>query len=133
MGKVAAHLRVLTNTYKPTAAVIRARFIGHDGNQIGVLGAKAEAIAQDAWDAADIARAADDLSGNYKGLAGTLSGFEELEASAPFADGAELTSDAAGKGITAVATNWVNAIAYKAAGAAGDIVMVRKIEGYIKA
>lgn len=133
MGKVAAHLRILTNTYKPAAAVERAHFIGHDGAQLAVAGAKAEAISQDAWDAADIARAADDYAGNYNGLAGTIYGFDDLVAGAAFADGAELASDGDGAGVTAVAADYVNAIAHKAAGAAGDIVLVRKIEPYKKA
>jgi len=124
---------VLTWTYKPTAAVTRARFIGDNGNQIAVAGAKARAISQDSWTADDIARSASDLSGNYAGMTGTILGFEELEVDAAYATiGLELTSTNDGRGTQAVSTQTVNAILYSASSAAGDRVTVLKCDPYVK-
>jgi hypothetical protein len=126
--------RLLTGTFKPTAVVTYARFIGDNGNHPNTLGARCIAIAQDSWNAEDIAIAARDLSGNTDGLTGTAFGFEELEVDAAYSTpGLELTADASNRGKAAVSTNWVNALLFGVSTAAGDRVMVLKIVPYLKA
>lgn len=51
-------------------------------------------------------------------------GIAYLVAGAAFVRGAKLTSDAAGRGVTAVAGNQVGAVALESASAAGDMVRV---------
>jgi hypothetical protein len=120
-------------TYKPTAAVTRARFIGHDGNQIAAANVASYAVSADTWDANDITRAATDFSGNYNGLTGYLGGFLELEVGgAVGAVGTELTTDNQGRGVAAASTNYVNAIAYGTAAGAGERITVLKVQPYVK-
>lgn len=62
-----------------------------------------------------------------------FSGFTKAMAGAAIAtSGLELAADATGRLITAVATNFVVGISRQAAGAAGDIIEIHKVDGYYK-
>jgi hypothetical protein len=125
MGKTAEFKRLLTWTFKPTAAVARTRFCDLAGNQIAVAATASRAISQETLDATDVANG---VRGTY-----TLAGVEELEIGAPVnAAGLEIASDATGKGVVAVATNKVNALSLSTGAADGDRISVLMVDPYTK-
>jgi hypothetical protein len=125
---------VLRQTFFPAAAVLAARFVGYDGAQIAAAGAAAAAISIDDVTATDIADATATSPTGKACFTGGIEGIEKLEAGAQIASvGLELTSDASGRGIPAVAGQKVNAISWTTCDAAGEFVAAQKIVPYTKA
>jgi hypothetical protein len=123
---------VLRLGFFPSAAVLPARFIGWNGNQLAVLGAAAAGISVDEVTPTEIT----EITSTWKpSLSAGIIGVEVLEAGAAInAEGLELTSDASGRGIVAVAGNKVNAISCATADAAGEKIAALIVrEPYTKA
>ncbi len=124
MGKLAYSKPSFTDGVKPTVAVSRARFVGGNGNQLTVAGAKARGISVDGWDPTDLQDAAGKLNIVILGIA-------ELEAGGVVAPLARVTSDTSGRGVTVAVDQAVNAIALNDANTAtGDYFPVLIIDGY---
>jgi len=116
----ATEIDLLSLTRVPTAALARGLFAGEDGNPIGA-GARALGISR----FGDLSSA--DVTAKKEATIG-VEGLFPLIVGTPFAKGAQLASDANGKGITAVAGDYVNAIAEEQGVNAGDVVMVRRVQ-----
>jgi hypothetical protein len=112
----ATEIDLMSLTRIPTVALPRGVFVGEDGNPIGA-GARALGISRIGdLSTADVAAGKETAIGVY--------GLYPLIVGTPFAKGAKLAADANGKGITAVAGDYVNAIAQEQGVNAGDVVMV---------
>jgi hypothetical protein len=117
---IAAEIDLLSLTRVPTAALARGLFAGENGNPIGA-GARALGISR----FGDLSTA--DVAAGKEATIG-VEGVFPLIVGTAFAKGAEIAADANGKGITAVAGNYVNAIAEEQGVTAGDVVMVRRVQ-----
>jgi hypothetical protein len=114
----------MTDTRKPLAAVTRSRFVGDDGLNLAVAGARALGVAQDTLTATDIT--------NKETLTITLDGIEELEINASINANTftKIASDALGRGVAAVAGDAINAISLNVENAvAGDRIPVLLVHG----
>ncbi len=111
---------ILTIPRIPTAAVTEFRFVGLDGNQLAVAGARALGIASDSVEAADL------TATPKKAVSVTVLGTQLLEIGVGGCTaGTYGTSEAVtAKGITAGAGNAKNCI-FLETGAAGDFVEVQ--------
>lgn len=116
----ATEIDLLSLTRIPTVALPRGVFAGEDGNPIGA-GAMALGISR----VGDLSSA--DVAAKKEATIG-VHGLYPLIVGTPFANGAKLASDANGKGITAVAGDYVNAIAQEQGVNALDVVMVRRVQ-----
>jgi hypothetical protein len=117
---IATEIDVLSLTRVPTVALPRGVFAGEDGNPIGA-GAMALGISR----FGDLS--AGDVAAGKEATIG-VDGLFPLIVGTPFAKGAKLASDANAKGITAVAGDYVNAIAEEQGVTAGDVVRVRRVQ-----
>jgi hypothetical protein len=117
---IATEIDVLSLTRIPTVALPRGVFAGEDGNPIGA-GARALGVSR----IGDLSSA--DVTAKKTATIG-VQGLFPLIVGTAFAKGAELAADANSKGITAVAGNYVNAIAEEQGVTAGDVVMVRRVQ-----
>jgi hypothetical protein len=116
---VATEIDLMSLTIIPTAPLARGLFVGVDGN-VNAAGARAKGISR----VGDVSAA--DVALGREAVVG-VEGLFALIVGTAFAKGAEITSDAAGKGITAVRGDYVNAIAEEQGVTAGDVVMVRRV------
>ncbi|HSY51152.1 MAG TPA: hypothetical protein VLC46_20265 [Thermoanaerobaculia bacterium] len=116
---IAAETDILSLTRQPSAPVARGLFVGEDGN---VVGAHVKALGISRY--GDVTSA--DVALNRDVIIGVL-GLFPLIVGTPFANGAEIASDANGKGITAVAGDYVNAIAMEQGVNTGDVVLVYRV------
>ncbi len=104
---------VLTMSRTPTAAVAYGRFVGFDGNQIGVVGARALGVA---------AMPTEPTLG--RPIPVNVLGSSKVVTGAAFAVGVAIKSDAAGKAIAQAGAGAITAYALEAAAGLDDIVEV---------
>ena len=107
---------ILTIARVPAAPVTENRFIGLNGSQITVLGARALGVSRDAVSAAELA------STTPKAAPVTIIGTELIELAGTVVSGDYATSDADAKGIKAVTSGHARNGIYLEGGVAGDIV-----------
>lgn len=104
MAKLAYFKRLFTDSVKPTVAVSRGRFVGADGNQLSVAGAKMRGVSQDSF-------APTEASDSVSRLTITLEGIEIVIAGGNVNPNARVTSDNQGCAVAVAADQAVNGIA----------------------
>jgi hypothetical protein len=116
----ATWIEILQRTVFPTAAVSVCRFVGDDGNQVSVAGARALGISRGWYTTTDVT--------NNRGLTVVVLGYGTIESGGNYNVGDRLASDNQGRAIKRTAGQVVNAIACEQSTASGQGTLVLLVQ-----